>query len=406
MSGRHFKDWLKKYLEYTAHSEAPDIFHFWTGVSTIAGALRRRVWIDQRYFQWTPNFYIFFVAPPGVVSKSTTMGIGMKLLREIEGVHFGPDAVTWQALMQSLADASELVTMPDGLMYPMSCITVAASELGTFFNPQDREMVDVLVSLWDGQVSTFRKSTKTQGHDVIENPWLNIIGCTTPAWVAGNFPEYMIGGGFTSRSVFVYAERKRQFVAYPSQVIESEQHIMDAEMLVDDLDRIAQMRGEFSLSKGAVSWGTQWYKEHWENRPRHMASEQYSGYIARKQTHIHKLAMVLSAAQRDELVIYESDLIAANTLVTALEKDMIKVFDQVGTKENAEQMKEVLTLIRAAKEIDRQKVWQMMMYKFRSHDEFEMCLSGLINSGYITQKSDGTKLILRSNSERQANKNS
>jgi len=68
MSNRLLENWLKSYMHYSSFSEAPDKMHFWVGVSTIAGALRRRVWIDQGYFQWTPNFYIVFVSPPGIVS--------------------------------------------------------------------------------------------------------------------------------------------------------------------------------------------------------------------------------------------------------------------------------------------------------------------------------------------------
>jgi hypothetical protein len=50
--------------------------------STLAGALRRRVWLDQAYFRWHPNFYIVLVAPPGIVSKSTTAGVGMSLAQK------------------------------------------------------------------------------------------------------------------------------------------------------------------------------------------------------------------------------------------------------------------------------------------------------------------------------------
>ena len=47
---------------------------------------------------------------------------------------------------------------------------------------------------------------------------------------------------------------------------------------------------------------------------------------ARKQTHIHKLAMVIAASQRDELILTAEDISLANTMVTDLEKDMPKVF--------------------------------------------------------------------------------
>ena len=121
---------------------------------------RRQVWIDMGYFHWVPNFYIIFVAPPGIVSKSTTANIGMNLLREIDGIHFGPDAVTWQALVQSMGQSAELIPMPDGTMMPMSCITIVSSEFGNFLNPNDREMIDALTHLWDGQIGVFKKKTK------------------------------------------------------------------------------------------------------------------------------------------------------------------------------------------------------------------------------------------------------
>ncbi|TXH42236.1 MAG: hypothetical protein E6Q97_36170, partial [Desulfurellales bacterium] len=68
---RQLKDWLATYLDYTEGTEAPRVMHFWAGVSAIASVLRRRVWIDMTRFQWYPNFYIIFVAPPGIISKTT-----------------------------------------------------------------------------------------------------------------------------------------------------------------------------------------------------------------------------------------------------------------------------------------------------------------------------------------------
>src|SRR5688572_7628753 len=177
MPQRHFADWLQEFMDWGSYGEAPLKILFWTGVSTVAGALRRRVWIDQKFFQWVPNFYIVFVAPPGIVSKSTTANIGMNLLREVPGIKFGPDIVTWQSLLQSLAQSSEGVSDPRDPMtfHTMSAITISSDEFGNFLNPDNPEMIDALVSLWDGKRGDFRKETKTSGKDLIVNPWVNII---------------------------------------------------------------------------------------------------------------------------------------------------------------------------------------------------------------------------------------
>ncbi len=57
-------------------------------------------------------------------------------------------------------------------------------------------------------------SMYTVPEEGINNPFINFMGATTPAWITENFPEYAIGGGFTSRTIFVYAETKRKLNAY------------------------------------------------------------------------------------------------------------------------------------------------------------------------------------------------
>src|SRR5690606_12993972 len=274
-------------MQYTRHLESPDVCHFWTGVGTIASVLRRRVWIEQHAFQWIPNFYIFLVGPPGIIAKSTTLDQGTRLLRKVDGIILGPDVITWQALTKAFSDAQTLVKVPGTDDFePMSCLTITARELGTFFNPQDRELVDLLVALWDSPVGVFRKLTKTQGEDVIENPCLNIEGCTTPSWIRGFMPEYMIGGGFVSRSIWIYADRKRQYVPFPDEVIEANEFRAVEERLVHDLNIMASLFGPFTTTPEARARTTDWYIKHWSERPSHMASERYDGYLARKQTHI------------------------------------------------------------------------------------------------------------------------
>ena len=381
MSNRLLKNWIQSYMSYSSYAEAPDKMHFWVAVSTIAGALRRRVWIDQAYFQWTPNFYIIFVAPPGIVSKSTTLSIGMKLLKQIEGINFGPDAVTWPALTQALADAKEDALMDDGTYHPMCCITIASSEFGTFLNPNDREMIDVLVSLWDGQLGVWEKRTKTQGSDRIENPWINIAACTTPGWIAGNFPEYLIGGGFTSRCIFVFAKDKRKLVAYPSASIPPEFMAMEKQ-LVHDLEAISILKGAFVLSAPAVAWGTSWYEDHYKNKPKHLDNERFAGYLARKQTHIHKLAMVLSAAYKNELVITEEDLKTASMIVTSLEADMPQVFELIGVQGQAKFSAELVMLVKSHKSISQSDLFRLC-FKSMSWQDFQNAVVAGVNSKQI-----------------------
>jgi hypothetical protein len=392
---RHHSDWLEAFVRYGESSEAPISMLFWTGVATVAGALRRRVWIDQAYFQWIPNFYVIIVAPPGIVAKSTTSAIGMRLLRSVPGVKFGPDVVTWQALAQSFSTALQFVMMPDGMNHGMSALMIESSELGTFLNPSDREMVDFLVTLWDGKKGAIEKLTKTQGKDIIENPCINLIACTTPAWIEGNFPEYMIGGGFTSRCIFVYTDKKRQYVAYPALRVPKD-FVEQQKQLVADLTSISQLKGEYKLLPETVTWGEAWYAAHYEKRPKHLDNDRFGGYIARKQTHIHKLAMVLAASRSDELVIKVKDLSDANAIITSLEEDMPRVFDRIGTSLQAKGAVLLLNRIRTNGNggIERQELFKSV-FRELSYNDFQAGLEALFEAGHITMKNEGGGFIIK-----------
>lgn len=340
---RRFDDWLQAYVNYASFGEAPPRMNFWSGVSAVAGALRRKVWIDQHYFQWYANLYIVFVAPPGIVSKSTTADTAMSLLREVKGVRFGPAVVTWQALVTNFAEAAEQFPDEHGVMHTMSPITIVSSEFGNLINPRDQEMIDILVHLWDGR--PFTKATKGQGTEEIVNPWINIIAATTPEWIAANMPEYMVGGGFTSRCLFVYASEKARYVPYPGLVVPNDMAGTRA-ALIEDLQHISEkLVGEYSLSKEAVEWGSQWYERHYREDSKMMDPSRFGGYVARKQALAHKTAMVLAASQRDEMVITKEDLETAVSMLTDLEPDMKFVFDKIGMTPEAAQSERLSALL-------------------------------------------------------------
>lgn len=379
---RSLENWLESFVEYASFGEAPRRMYFWVGVSTLAGALRRRVWIDQVYFRWYPNFYIILVAPPGIVSKSTTASIGMSLLRQVPGIKFGPEIVTWQALAKSLAESGEAFEW-NGEFLSMSAITIESSEFGNLLNPDDREMVDLLVTLWDGRQGTLRKVTKLSGTDEIVNPWINIVACTTPAWISGNFPEYLIGGGFTSRCVFVFAEEKEKYVAYPREKVPAGMYERGM-ALIHDLEHIAvELVGEYTLSREAVAWGTEWYERHYRERPDGLDDQRFGGYIARKQTHIHKLAMVLAAAHSDTLRVEVSDLVLANTMVTDLEQDMPKVFSRLGQSQDSAHMERLVGMIRRRGRVPYEEVYRFAYTYFPNARDFEGMLATILRGNLV-----------------------
>lgn len=392
---RIHSDWLSAFTDYCQFGEAPRHMYFWSGVSAIAGALRRKVWIEQAYFRWYPNFYICLVAPPGIVSKSTTAGIAMSLLRKVPGIRFGPDVVTWPALVGAFAEVTETFEY-NGEHNVMSALTLESSEFGNLLNPQDKEMVDLLVSLWDGKQGSFEKKTKHSGNDSIQNPWINLIACTTPSWIAGNFPEYMIGGGFTSRTIFVYADTKAQYVAYPGLHVPKDMELKAA-ALVADLEHIStNLAGPYTLTPEAVRWGEEWYRRHYSVRPLNLDPDRFGGYIARKQTHVHKLAMILAASSSDEMKITAEHLQIADSMVTDLEPDMQFVFSKIGRTDVSLHAERLIQFVHSQPSgCSYMEAYRHVHTQFPSMRDFEDVLSGCTRAGFlrIGQKDGGPWLF-------------
>jgi hypothetical protein len=326
--------------------------------------------------------YLFFIAPPGIVSKSTTVDIGMNLLRKVEGIHFGPTIMTWQALVSKFVSSKEEYFDEFGELKHMCAMTVVASELGTFFDPTNREQVDFLVSLWDSRDTPIEKLTKISGLETIEKPWMNLVGCTTPSWVGQNLSSYFSGGGFSSRTLYIYAETKRKFVAYPSQNILST-HSQLEQTLVEDLQSIATLSGDFKLTPEAVAFGTEWYEKLYTEDHPFKHDERFMHYLARKQAHVHKCAMLWSAAQRSDLTITESDLKWAVKQVTALEPNMVKAFGELVKEEIVNLQVKLLGILREVGKIKKKELYQKVMFSV-GHETFDQALNGIMASGLAT----------------------
>lgn len=356
---RMYPNWIHGYLHHQRAAESPIRFHFWTAVFTVAAALGRKVWIDELKFQWTPNMYIILVGPPGVAAKSTTMRQGLSMLEHVPDMRFGPQSMTWQALLESFVQAQTSLPI-EGEDRPMACISVGIGELGTFFDPQNKELTDQLTALWDGQLERLSRRTRKDGEVIIVNPWLNLIACTTPAWLQERFPKVAIGGGLTSRIVFVYGDKPRRLIAYPSKETESEEYKQEQKALIYDLKHIATLQGQYRLTDEAISYGTKWYVDLKTGKlPDHLRSGRFDGYISRKQSHVHKLAIVLAASKRDELLIHLEDLKEAERYVAEIEPDMAKVFDSIGAHESAQTLSEIEAYIRRVGSIQSTELWNI-----------------------------------------------
>jgi hypothetical protein len=336
---RKYPDWIAAFVDlFDGRTEAPRRLLFWTAVATIAGALTRRVWIEEVIFRYYPNFYIIFVAPPGLLTKSTTISLGINLLKELDHIYLAPDNTTFPAFITNLAKhnsdirETQETDAADDLWVRQCAVTAAISEFGTFFKPEDEDMVNGLTDLWDCR-PIMVKETKTSGNDVVEHPFVNLIAGTTPQWIQSKIKSQIGGWGLSSRILFIYAGEKTRYVARPSKLWSEGEFAKQTASLVDDLRHIADLSGGFQFSETADELAQRWYEGLSQQIEQHHLepdSDTWLGhFLARKQAHVHKLAMVLSASRRDNLIITERDLTEAIAHVDAVEAEVPAIFKLV-----------------------------------------------------------------------------
>jgi uncharacterized protein DUF3987 len=315
---RKLPNWIQGYLTYTAESESPEEYHLWVAISAIAGAMRRQSFFNYEYFIVYPNMYVILVGPAGRCKKSTAMRIGRGMLSGVEGIKFTTDSVTRERLIQDLSQAKNA----DG----HSSMTAYSSEFATLLTSSGMDMVVFLTDIYDSPM-LWEHSSKTGGTNKIVAPYLNLIGGTTPDWIAKAMPLDTVGIGLTSRIVFVYQDTPRIKPPFPK--LNASQKALHP-MLIEDLAKISTIRGEYLWeSVEAEKEYEKWYEGRLAN-PNPSGDPRLNGYFERKPVHLIKLMMILAASKNDNLKLTFDDFHAALALFEQVEVKMPKVFANVG----------------------------------------------------------------------------
>ncbi len=331
--GRAVPNWLAGYMAYSAESESPDSYHMWTGLSVLSSALRRNVWVNMGIYRMYPNQFVILVGPAGRTAKSTCIRLGRHILQGVEEIIFGPDSLTREELIKQLAAAWDK---------KQSALVLHSTELSSLIEPSGIKMIQFLTDVYDSDdnPSGWKYSTKGQGKDVIHRPILNILAGTTASWIADEMPADVVNHGFASRTIFVYEDEPRFSNPFPENV-----DIEIMRNLIVDLNHISKLEGEFKWTEEARQVYISYYDDLQVNRPKDYRLESFHN---RKRGHILKLAMLISIAEDDELVIQERDVRSAIEILDAVEVSMPKTFSAVGKYEHAADLERILKSIQNA----------------------------------------------------------
>lgn len=386
--------WLDSYEKYTSNTEAPASFNVWVGLSTIASALQRKTYVDFAGMHVTiyPNLFVVLCAPPGVCRKGTVINIGLELLRKIEGPAIIANDITREKIIRDLKKSYKLDT-EDVNSEGHSSVTCVAEEFSTLLGFKNIELLATLTALYNCD-SEYKYSTKTQGEDRIINPWINILAGTTPQWLQSSLPLEAIGGGFTSRIIFVVERKPQKRVALTDDIEPLPPELERS--LLHDLGEMYRMKGEFKRTPAANLLYKKWYLKHTSREPT-IHDERFQTYLSRKQVMVWKTAMLLSASEGESMIIQDYHVDGAIRLLNALEPNMPMAFGGLGRSVLGELVNLVNDYIQSSPEgLTAEQLFQMTWMHIQDATELSVILSNLKLMGSVKEERElGKGLIYK-----------
>ena len=383
MSRRNLGNWLDGYNEYTEKTESPRNFHKWAGIAAIAAALRKKVKFQLGRLSTYPNLYVVLVAEPGVARKTQALSYATDLTYKVDSIVHSADSTTRESLIEDLEIAKQDHLMLDGTMLQHNSLSIISREFESFLGQkkENARMLVLLTDLFDCGDRPWEYKTKNRGKNILNAVFLNLLAATTPESLASSLPSSAIGGGLTSRIIFVYADSKTEKWAEPPRPPE-----LLVKALTQDLEMISRITGVYAFSPECRERWIHWY-ETYDNESiyRICKDRAFGGWYSRKSVFVLKLAQVLTAARTNSMTIEWNIIEEALELLEEIETTMDKAFTAVGRSDITVDVTNVCSIVDKYGRIPEKQLLHLV-YRDMDSSKFDNVTATAIRCGSIMKE--------------------
>ncbi len=381
---RNLKDWLKGLRHYVENTEAPRHFWLWGGIFTICCALQRRVWLPYGIQTIYPNLYLLLIAPPGG-RKGGPVGLARDMLQDLDH-YVSADSLSKRRLTRQLGEISGKAHFDyKGKPRAQAPLAIVSKELSSLLTLDPKVMIEILTDLFDSH-GRWDYETDGVGMDNIRGVCVSLFAASTPTWIAGNLPPESIGGGFTSRCVLIYGDKKYKEVAIPDEL---DPKLYTA--LIQDLNRISRLVGEFTWDDETRNYFTDWYGTI-PGKVKQIKDARLHTFMSRIHVIVLKTAMALRVSYSEELVLTADDIGQAIEVTEASLEDASDALGGHGRSDTALEVETIMRHISRSGKITRQELLRLN-YRNTPPDELDRVLDTIVGMGYAreTVETNGDK---------------
>lgn len=383
---RNFPNFLDAYEAWANDGFVPEQFNTWSALSAIAGALERKVWLPwSETFSYYPNIFVLLVSMPGI-GKSTALNKSMGLLKELQAKvgtpNILPNQVTEAKFIEMMSNSTSFEL--GGKQYFQSAGFYWASEASNSFKPVYGDLIPCFTDFYDCP-PFWQKATIKGSENSLENVCLSLLAGSTFDYLSKLVTDENILGGFASRLIYVVHREKlvrNQRFQLGGNSGANKQRIDYRNALMADLRQIHSMMGTFHAT---AEFGTAWEKWYpkFEHERQEIKSERMQSLLVRTNTNVIKVAMLLSAAESNDMQLRIEHWDRALKLVTENSKDLPVIFQEA----------------RAADKQSQDGLNSAILSRFRAQpvQAFNELSAALVIFGFNSKFVDSTLLFLQKN---------
>lgn len=361
---------------FANNNECPDGYLKWVALSTLSTLVGRRFWLDQGLITLHPNLYVILVGPPGC-KKTTAMDMGKGIVRQTGKIVITATSATKESLCKDMTPDDSpyrrVFTRKDtNKVEEYSQAAIFATELTHFINVNPLGWIEFLTTIYDQAV--YEVSTKGKGKDYIPGPYITLLGCMTPELTGQFVKASIISGGFSSRTIFVWADPSNKRVPFPELPPENREALKRCVAWGQELQKHS---GAFVFAPGARAWYDQWYNKHKDMEQLSMQRCMVPFY-ARKPMMVLKIAMLLALSENLNCQVTNEFMELADIFLDEVAKDMPKVFTGAGENLAAGIAADIeQTLMSMGKPVKYKALFEMY-YDKCARKEFDEILDALV----------------------------
>lgn len=385
--------------------EAPTSFAVWTAISCISAALKRDVYLS--WLSYAPlygHFYTFLVSPPGIAKKGGAMGKGEYILkifpsylflhsqRVNKAINFHQGSITPEALRDLLLPPPPyFIKDEDGRTRKVkrgSQTTFWTDELAVMLNKRqyNESLIDRLTALFDTKASDGDR-TKGEGEVALEDIYVTFFGGATPDTLNDAIPERAFGGGFLSRTILVYEERKGSIHSRP--IDEMKGFPSNKELAKRLAWIIGNAEGEYDFSSEAEALHDEWYREFYVPMIEGLNDEMEQKKRSRMDIHLRKLALICRVARYEPGSRIEvGDWKMAKGILDKTWASSHFATDDIGGGRYQKGYNRVRNLIRRRDKVNRKQVVHGLS-RYVNSNEIRMIIEQLHQAGLIKTIGEG-----------------